>query len=61
MSFDSQVCIECGSTSVFRVPSLSEIKKNNKVAKPGKIVDDYIRDAKKEVKEEKKHLRSKEL
>ena len=41
--------------------SLSEIKKNNKVAKPGKIVDDYIRDAKKEVKEEKKHLRSKEL
>ena len=61
MKFDSQLCILCNSEKVFRIPSLSEMKISTSTAKPGKIVDEYIEDVKKEIKQEKKELRSKEL
>tara|TARA_B100001057_G_scaffold500275_1_gene614478 strand:+ start:15075 stop:15323 length:249 start_codon:yes stop_codon:yes gene_type:complete len=57
MSYEEQACIECGSTSVFKIPSLntnrSHVSHKNK---PGAIVDNYIKDAKKELKMEKKKL-----
>lgn len=61
MSFDSQLCIKCESEQVFRIPSLSDNKAVAVVTKPGKIVNDYIRDVKEEVNQEKKELRSREL
>lgn len=61
MNFDSQLCIFCDSERVFRIPSLSEIKTSTSVKKPGKVVDNYIRDVKQEIKQEKKELRSREL
>lgn len=64
MSFDSQTCIACGSRSVFRIPSLSEIRHNtgmNQSSAPGKIVDEYIEETKKSIKQEKKSLKNREL
>lgn len=62
MSFEDQVCIECGSRDVFKIPSISIGKnKPSSSAKPGKIVDDYIRDTKREIKKEKNSLRKREL
>ena len=57
MSYESQTCVECGSTNVFKIPSLS-IKKSPvfRKNKPGAIVDNYIKDTKKELKMEKKKL-----
>jgi len=63
MSFEDQECPNCKSSNLFRVPSLG--KSNNatifKQTKTGKVVDDYIRDVKKEVQKEKKDLRSRVL
>lgn len=61
MSYDSQTCIECGSEQVFRIPSLSSTKVSVKSSKPGKVVNDYIKEVKQEIKQEKKELRSREL
>ena len=63
MGFDDQVCIYCSSESVFRQPSLSNKKLNHITTKtkPGKIVDEYILEAKEEIKTEKRDLRSKEI
>ena len=61
MSFEEQVCIECGSGDVFKVPHVLDIKNNLAPQRTGKIVDDYIKDAKQDLKNEKKDLRSKEL
>ena len=61
MSFEDQDCIFCSSKKVFRIPSLLE--KATKVDKKtvGKVVDQYISDAKKEIKKEKKDLLSRNL
>ena len=62
MNFEEQICIDCTSANVFKLPSLS--KKKVQVAnqnKPGKIVDEYIRDAKKEIKQQKIDLSSEEV
>lgn len=62
MSFEDQVCTECDSSSVFRLPSLGQTKLSFKSSgKPGKIVDQYIQDVKKELKQEKINLRSEEI
>ncbi len=61
MSYESQKCIFCHSSKVFKIPSLSEIKILQQSQTPGKIVDKYIEDVKKEVKKEKKKLLSREL
>ena len=62
MNFENQKCINCNSESIFKIPSLG----NSKVSKatsnrPGKVVDEYIRDTKKEIKLEKSKLKSQEL
>ena len=65
MFFENQRCIKCYSEDVFRVPS--EIILANKTdsdssnQKPGKIVDDYIKEASEEIKKEKKRRQSEEL
>jgi len=57
MSYDDQICVECGSTHVFKIPSLSINKiLPSRKSKPGAIVNDYIKDAKKELKMEKNKL-----
>ena len=61
MFFESQKCIFCYSENVFKLPSLSENKVTNKINKAGKIVDQYIEDAKQELKKEKKSLKTEEL
>ena len=62
MNFENQDCIECGSLNIFKVPSMSIYKHvTNSNVKPGKIVDNYIKETKEEIKKEKKSLRKKEL
>ena len=64
MFFEEQRCVKCYSDDVFRLPSEVSVPRkedNNKTSAPGKIVDKYIEDTKREIKEEKKKLSSKEL
>ena len=62
MFYDSQRCIKCDSCDVFKIPSLSLYKAPLKsTQRTGKIVDDYIRDVKEEIKQEKHKLKSEEL
>ena len=61
MFFEGQRCIECYSEDVFRLPSLSDIKKSESKQRTGKIVDDYIQKTKKEIKDYKKELKGEEL
>ena len=52
MFYQQDRCIHCASEDIYKVPSLQTIKKNslNSENKPGKIVDQYIRDTKEEIK-----------
>jgi putative FmdB family regulatory protein len=61
MFFEGQKCIFCYSENIFKLPSLSENKATKKTNKAGKIVDQYIKDAKQELKKEKKSLKIEEL
>lgn len=61
MSFENQHCTFCDSEEVFKIPSLSLNKKAFKSSQPGKIVDSYIQDAKREIKKEKLNMKSEEL
>ena len=65
MFFENQRCIKCHSDDVFRMPSqitTSKTDDHKKAAsKPGKIVDDYIKETKKAIKEEKKKMSSEEI
>lgn len=62
MSFEDQTCTECSSTNVFKLPSLSQTRTSLKTSsRPGKVVDQYIQDVKKELKQEKINLRSEEI
>lgn len=62
MSFDSQECLQCGASNVFRIPSIGTSPvASASPGRPGKIVDEYINDVKKEIKQEKKRLRSETL
>jgi DNA-directed RNA polymerase subunit RPC12/RpoP len=62
MFFESQRCIYCSSSDVFKKPALSDKKEkrftDNK--KPGAVVDQYIKDVKEEVQKEKKKLKLEE-
>lgn len=65
MFFESQRCTSCHSDDVFRLPpagitGISQKSEGSK-SKPGKVVDEYIKDAKEEVKREKKKLKSEEM
>ena len=62
MNFEEQKCTECDSNDVFKVPSLGKINNiASSAPKAGKIVDEYIRDVKKEIEKEKKKLKSEEM
>ena len=62
MSFEGQSCTACNSDNVFKIPSLNLHKITTEAAsKVGKVVDDYIRDVKQEIKEEKHRLKTEEL
>lgn len=63
MSFEEQKCIGCESNDVFKVPSLSVTSKNHVGAPsaPGKIVDEYIRQTKKDITQQKKELKNRSL
>tara|TARA_Y100000310_G_scaffold339301_2_gene431590 strand:+ start:315 stop:506 length:192 start_codon:yes stop_codon:yes gene_type:complete len=63
MFFEQDRCVLCTSEDIFKVPSIqvqhkrSEAQKN----KPGKIVDKYIKDAKEEIRKEKRKLSNEEI
>lgn len=64
MFFEDQKCTHCFSEDVFKVTKLEYTgnpSKTNSNAKPGKIVDDYIKEAKKEINREKKKIKSEEM
>ncbi len=55
-------CIYCNSEKIFKVPAILDIKTSTlSSSKPGKIVDEYIKSTKQEIKKEKDILKSKEL
>lgn len=62
MSFDEQKCIKCGSENLFKIPHLQSKKVEIPLkTKVGKVVDSFIEDTKKEIKQEKLKLKSKQL
>jgi putative FmdB family regulatory protein len=63
MFFESQRCTKCMSEHVFKVPSIGDKapEESNSPQRTGKIVDKYIKDAKEEVRAEKKKLSSEEM
>lgn len=63
MSYDEQACTKCKSEEVFRVPSLDDTNTSTafSASRTGKVVDEYIKDVKSEIKKEKKDLRTREL
>lgn len=60
MSYVLKKCIFCDSKDIFKIPSMSISKDINKTStpskRPGKIVDEYIRQTKKEVEDQKRSL-----
>lgn len=53
-------CPECKSEEIFKVPSIQQLKKTSAVKKPGKIVDQFIQDTKKEITLEKRRMKREE-
>ena len=64
MSFDDQKCTYCGSGSVRRIPRFSSVRistTSKQTQRPGKIVDEFIKETTKEIKREKKKLSEEEF
>ena len=63
MSFEGQNCPKCESLNVFKLPSLSVLKRPQDISKsrPGKLVDEYIKETRLSVKKEKQNLKSEVL
>lgn len=63
MFFEGQRCIFCMSENVFRLPFGGNAENINieEKQKTGDIVNKYIKDTKKEIKEYKKNLKKEEL
>lgn len=62
MSYEDQTCKSCDSKNVFKIPSLNLTRPvYTRPARVGKVVDEYIHDVKKEIKEERKRLKTEEL
>jgi len=63
VTFNAQICTKCSSKSVVRIPY--EIILNKPTAPrskaTGAVVNEYIKDAKQEIKDEKKHLKNRSL
>jgi len=63
MFHEQRECILCRRIeTIVKVPNFS-IKKtqDEQQSRPGKIVDEFIRDAKKDLKEQRKELKSEEM
>jgi putative FmdB family regulatory protein len=56
MNYEDQVCLKCGSKNIFNVPCILEKIKITKKKQVGKIVDEYIDQAKKDIKKDKSKL-----
>ena len=64
MNKEDQTCIFCESKEIFKKPFFTIGKKQNTKSESrpvGSVVNSYIEDAKKEIKEEKKSLRERQL
>ena len=63
MFFELERCDLCHGTDIFKVPSMQIAKKVKEKASttPGKIVDEYIKSTKEEIKTEKRKLASEEI
>lgn len=64
MFFEDQRCKYCFSDDVFKITKLEYTGsplKTTSTAKPGKIVDDYIKEARKEIDQEKKKIKREEM
>ena len=62
MSETVEECILCTSSKIFRIPALSTTAmRSPSRSRPGQVVDKYIEDVKKEVREEKEKLKKSEL
>ncbi len=61
MNFSDQLCLKCNSKNIFKVPSLMNHRVLKNETEPGKIVDNYIKETKKEINKEKKALKSRKL
>tara|TARA_B100000282_G_C31729817_1_gene490357 strand:- start:1699 stop:1962 length:264 start_codon:yes stop_codon:yes gene_type:complete len=66
MFFESQRCIKCYSDDIQRLPTEIYVEKNKQNSNtsanpPGKLVDQFIEDVKKEVKQEKENLKKQEI
>lgn len=64
MFFEDQRCVFCKSSEIFKVPHItlnSTKTSSTQTQRIGKVVDDYIRDAKEEIKKEKKNMKSEEM
>jgi putative FmdB family regulatory protein len=63
MFFEQKRCVHCHSEDIFKVPSVEYTSNQPSTGpkKPGKIVDEYIEDVKKEIKAEKKALKNEEM
>jgi putative FmdB family regulatory protein len=60
MSYDKQDCLKCESRNLIKISNFTTEKKSSTISKTriGKVVDDYIREVKQEIKNEKKQLKS---
>lgn len=61
MSFTDQKCIECKSDNIFKVPQILDLKKTTNKSRVGKVVDEYIQNAKQDLKREKSDLSKREI
>ena len=63
MFFEQRLWIHCISDDIFKVPSVEYTGKSpeSRPKKTGKIVDEYIKDVKEEVKKEKDSLRKRKI
>lgn len=61
MSFEGQTCIFCESSKIFKLPSIMKKQNNNFEKKPGKIVNNFIEETRKEINKDKKELKTREL
>jgi len=62
MSFEDQTCPSCDSKNVFKLPSISRRRpKQETKVRPGRIVDEYIENVKKEIKQQKLDLKTEEM
>lgn len=62
MSFEDQACLFCDSKNIFKLPSMSKRKvEQSTKRRAGMVVDEYIENAKKEIKQQKIDLRTEEV